>query len=125
MSFGPPIIHEGPGGELHIDFPLMYQGYGIDRVHFDPKAMNPSPKGRPVHCHVEGGIDIREVEEVMYKVVKELRVIDAAEFRGPEDCWAVPLAWKNLIIAHVKVSRDGREIVPDYPLTEEVRRHVY
>jgi len=25
---------------------------------------------------------------------------------------------------HVKVSYDGEEIIPDYKLTEEVRRHV-
>nr|CCE69870.1 TPA: hypothetical protein PAB0324.1n [Pyrococcus abyssi GE5] len=34
------------------------------------------------------------------------------------------MAWESFIIMHVKVSFEGERIVPDYPLTEEVRRNV-
>ncbi len=124
FSAGPPLIHVGLRGEIHIDVPLMYQGYGLDRIHYDPKARQPSPKGRPVHCFdVEKPSD-EEVKEIMNRVISESRVIEAAEFRDPEDCWVVPLAWGPFIIAHVRVSRDGRELIPDYGLTAEVKRHV-
>ncbi len=59
------------------------------------------------------------------EIVGELRALDAAEYREPERCWAVPLAWGPYLVAHVKVSSDGKEVVPDYGLTEEVRRYVY
>nr|QEK14175.1 hypothetical protein FPV09_02535 [Thermococcus aciditolerans] len=44
-------------------------------------------------------------------------------FREPENCWVVPVAWKSFIILHVRVSADEKELIPDYGLTEEVRRH--
>ncbi len=120
---GPPLIHRGPGGEVHIDIPLMYNGYALDRIHYDPVRKEFAPKGGPVH--VSGvTIDRSEVVENVKKMVRELRVIDAVEYREPEDAWVVPLAWKHYIVAHVKVSSDGEELIPDYPLTEELSRDV-
>lgn len=121
---GPPIIHVGIRGELHIDVPLMYQSYGLDRMHYDPKAKQPSPKGRPVHCFDVEKPSEDEIKEIMDGVISESRVVEAAEFKDPEGCWVVPLAWGPYIIAHVKVTRNGKELIPDYGLTAEVRRHV-
>ncbi len=120
---GPPIIRSGPAGEVHVDVPLMYQNFALDRVHYDPYLKAPSPKGRPVRAW---GVSVNadEVRNVMEQILKELRVIDAAEYREPESAWAIPIAWKLIIVAHIKVSSDGKEIVPDYGLTEEVRRYV-
>ncbi len=70
-------------------------------------------------------VDVGVVRKVMEGVLREARVIDAAEFREPEDAWVVSLAWKYIIIAHIRVSSDGGELIPDYGLTEEVRRHVF
>ncbi len=121
---GPPIIHRGPAGDVHVDVPLMYHDFALDRVHFDPVMRCPSPKGRPARAWgVE--VDVSLVRRVMEEVLGEVRVIDAVEFREPEDAWIVPLAWKHIIIAHIRVSSNGEELIPDYGLTEEVRRHVY
>ncbi len=121
---GPPIVHRGPTGDVHVDVPLMYHDFALDHVHFDPVMRCPSPKGRPARAWgVE--VDADFVRKVMEEVLKEIRVIDAAEFREPEDAWVVPLAWKHVIIAHIRVSSDGEELIPDYGLTEEVRRHVF
>ncbi len=121
---GPPIIHCGPAGDVHVDVPLMYHDFALDRVHFDPIMRCPSPKGRP--ARVWGAeVDSNLVKKIMEEVLREVRVIDAAEFREPEDAWVVPLAWKHIIIAHIRVSSDGGELIPDYGLTEEVRRHVF
>jgi len=60
----------------------------------------------------------------MEEVLREARVVDAVEYRESEDAWAVPLAWRHIIIAHVKVTYDASQLVPDYGLTGEVRRNV-
>ena len=125
FSAGPPLIHTGMKGEVHIDIPLMYRGYGIDRIHFDPKTREPSPKGRPINCTGIKPPTPEEIRRIIDEALKELWVVEAAEFREPEDCWIVPLAWGPFIIAHVKITRDGHEIIPDYGLTAEVKRHVY
>ncbi|NPA47693.1 MAG: hypothetical protein GXO14_03480 [Thermococci archaeon] len=118
---GEPIVHRGP--LVHADVPVLYLDFAIDRVHYDPRTGAPSPKGNPVHVRIEGDLRPDEIIESVEKALKEARVIDACEFRGPEDCWVVPVAWKSFIIMHVRVSADGSELIPDYGLTEEVRRH--
>ncbi|MCD6245097.1 MAG: hypothetical protein J7J65_07710 [Candidatus Korarchaeota archaeon] len=123
LSPGPALIARGPGGELHVDVPLMYQSYALDRIHFDPVAMEPSPKGRPVRAFKES-ISREEVANVMDSIIRELKVLEGAEYREPERAWIVPLAWGPYIVAHVRVSSEGNEIIPDYGLTEEVRRYV-
>ena len=118
---GWPIVKRGLR-EVHVDLPIMYIDFAVDRVHYDPILKAPSPKGRPVR--VEREIKLEEIRNAIEKALREAYVIEAAEFREPEDAWVIPVAWKKMIILHVKVSRDGEEIVPDYGLTEEVRRHV-
>ncbi|MEB2837193.1 MAG: hypothetical protein GSR80_001437 [Desulfurococcales archaeon] len=120
---GPPIIHRGPAGDVHVDLPLIYQGFALDRIHYDPVSRSPSPKGRPVHAMLRD-VDPSSIAGEAEAILGELRVLDAAEYRGPEAAWAVPVAWRSFIVAHIKVSGDGGEIVPDYGLTEEVRRLV-
>ena len=119
---GPVIIHRGPRGELHCDIPLMYQGFALDRIHYDPWRNMPLPKGAP---HIVGKVGEPEILlENLRGIVSELRVLDAAEFRGPERAWAVPVAWKTLLVAYIKIDEKGEEVVPDYPLTDEVMRRV-
>nr|WP_297521855.1 hypothetical protein [Thermococcus sp.] len=103
-----------------IDVPILYLDFAIDRMHFNPLSGTPLPKGFPGHFWES---ECSSAEEKTREVLKGLKVIDACEFREPEDCWVVPLAWKSFIVIHVRVSRDGKELVPDYGLTEEVRRH--
>ncbi|MDK2384043.1 MAG: hypothetical protein QI199_04445, partial [Candidatus Korarchaeota archaeon] len=122
LSAGPALIRGDPGG-WHVDIPVMYQGYALDRIHLDVDKMEPSPKGRPVRSSRE--MDPSEIKGRAEEIVRELRVLDAAEYREPDRCWVVPLAWGPYLVAHVRVSSDGREVVPHYGLTEEVRRNVY
>jgi len=113
---GEPIIHPD-----HVDVPVFYLNFAIDRVHYDEKAKVPRPKGVPSHGST--AVNPREAREVIERVLKEARVLDAVEFREPEDCWVVPVAWKSFIILHVRVSREGEELIPGYDLTEGVRRY--
>ncbi len=103
-----------------IDVPIFYLDFAIDRMHFNPLSETPLPKGFPGQFR---DFECPSVEEKAREVLKELKVMEACEFREPEDCWVVPLAWKSFIVLHVRVSRDREELVPDYGLTEEVRRH--
>ncbi len=123
LYIGPIFADRGPMGDVHIDIPLMYQEFALDRIHYDPVANTFSPKGRPVHAVVTT-LDLKSVQSIAEKYIKELRVVDAVEYREPERAWAVPLAWRSFIVAHVRVSHDGEEIIPDYGLTEEIRRRI-
>ena len=123
ITFGPPIIRYGPGGEVSVDVPLIYQGFAIDRMHYDVTLKSPSPKGRPPRA-VGVKVSREEVVKNVSGIIKELRVIDAAEYRDPEQAWAVPIAWRSIIVAHIKINYSGDSVVPDYGLTEELRRRV-
>ncbi len=123
ITVGPPLIEKVPGGLLKIDVPLLYNGFAIDRVHFNPVTMTPSPKGLPLRVYSEPPTP-SAVTRAMEAVISELRVLEAAEYREPETAWAIPLAWKTLLIAHLKIRDTTWEIVPDYPLTEELRRRL-
>ncbi len=122
FTAGVPIIKMGAGGEVHVDVPVMYMDFAVDRIHYDLHADAPSPKGRPVRARAE--VDSQKVREAVERVLKEANVIEAAEFREPEDAWVIPVAWNKIIIMHIKVSENGEEIIPDYGLTDEVRRYI-
>jgi len=111
---GEPIVYPD-----HVDVPVLYLDFAIDGIHYDPRTKSPRPKGAPYHGEPSTGGARERVDEIL----GEARVIEGAEFREPEDCWIVPVAWKSFIILHVRVSADGSELIPDYHLTEEVRRH--
>ncbi len=121
FTAGVPVIRRGPAG-AHVDVPVMYMDFAVDRIHYDPRFGMPSPKGRPVKVH--GDVHPGEVRRAVEVVLREIRALEAAEFREPEGVWVVPVAWNRFIVMHVRVSHDGEEIVPDYGLTEEVRRYV-
>ncbi len=122
LTAGVPIIRRGPAGEVHVDVPVMYMDFAVDRIHYDPESKMPSPKGRPVRVY--GDAHPEEVRKTVGDILKEVYAIEAAEFREPEKTWIIPVAWNKLIIMHIRVSHNGEELVPDYRLTEEVRRHV-
>lgn len=122
FTVGVPIIRRGPKGDVHVDVPVMYTDFAIDRIHYDPQSKMPSPKGRPVRAYSD--VSSKEVRGIIEDILKESYVIEAAEFREPENAWVIPVAWNRLIIMYIKVSYDGEELIPDYRLTEEVRRYV-
>ena len=120
-STGPLIARRGPGG-VEVLVPLIYQGVALDLIALDPESLAPLPRG----AHLLGASepDPSRAREAVARLVEELRVLDAAEYREPEDAWVVPLAWRSLIVGHVKVSGDGRLILPDRRATDELRRHL-
>jgi len=122
FTAGIPIIKRGPKGDVRVDVPVMYMDFAIDRIHYDPQSRTVSPKGRPIRTYSD--VNSQEVRRIIESILKEAYVNEAAEFREPENAWIIPVAWSKLIIMHIKVSQNGEELIPDYGLTEEVRRHV-
>ncbi|MEB3845291.1 MAG: hypothetical protein LRS48_06420 [Desulfurococcales archaeon] len=115
-----PILRGPPGGP--VDVPVFYEGVPLDIIHYDPYRKAPSPKGRPVHYPAE--VDEHEVRSIIGRVLRESYALMGAEYREPEKAWIVPVAWRNLIILHVRVSWDGGGLLPDPGLEARLRRIV-
>ena len=125
LLVGPPISRPGPAG-LAVDVPIMYNGFAVDRMHFDPYRLEPLPKGCPEPLRVGGhraGVDWGLVREAAERVLREAKVLGGAEYERPRRAWRVPVAWRSLIVFHLKIGGDGR-VIPDEPLTLELRRHL-
>lgn len=60
------------------------------------------------------------VEQRLREIALELVVLDGAEFREPEFCWSLPIAHQGRIVADIKVSADGKTIVPNRKAAEEL-----
>jgi len=122
FTAGVPIIKKSPKGEVHVDVPVMYMDFAIDKIHFDVQSKTPSPKGRSVG--IGGGAEPQEIRKAVEKILKEAKVVEAVEFREVEKAWIIPVVWNKVVVMHIKISQDGERIIPDYKLTEEVRRYV-
>ncbi len=102
-----------------IDVIITYDGLAVDVVHYDPYTKTPSPKGRPV----EYSSDVNPVEVLrnVNRALEEAYVLKGAEYRKPEDAWVVPVAWRNMIILHLKISGDGGRLIADPGLQRRLR----
>ena len=63
------------------------------------------------------------VKREFSSVVGTLRVLNGAEYREREAVWAIPIACRGAIVAHLKVSRDGTRVMPNYPEEQEMRAY--
>ncbi|MCE4619818.1 MAG: hypothetical protein F7C33_02220 [Desulfurococcales archaeon] len=107
---------------------MLYDGFAVDRMHFNPWTLEPLPKGCPEPpsqgpFRAERPWGAEEVRSAAEKVLSEARVLDAAEYEAPRRTWRVPVAWRSLIVIHLRIDESGR-VVPDEPLTMELRRRL-
>ncbi len=110
---------------IEVKVPLMYNGFVLDLIHFDPISFTVLPKGIPGVMGEPGiTIDLEKVKEKTEEAIRNLVVLSGVEFREPEDAWVVPAAYNHLIIAHIRVSADGTALMPDYHATTEMRFNV-
>ena len=122
---GNPWKRVHPHRRIEIKVPLMYNGFVLDLIHFDPVSFLLLPKGLPgVMTELTLSVDLKKIKQVMENAIKEFIILPGVEFREPEDIWIVPVAYKNLIVAHIRVSEDGSSLVPDYHATTEMRFNV-
>ena len=121
LAVGKVWRHTAPRGELEIKGALNLDGEAVCVLHFSPEDGSLLPKG--LHALAEGKPEaISIVESKLKKVSEDLTVLDGAEFREPESCWAIPVAHQGRIVAHLKVSADGSKILPDRKAIEESGR---
>src|SRR5271170_2697767 len=111
--------NRAPHGEHEIKGVLMYEGKAVSLLHFSPEDGSLLPKG--LHALSLGKSDALPIVEARLKQIpQEISVLDGAEFREPESCWAVPIAHQGRIVGHLKVSADSNRILPDRKATDEL-----
>jgi hypothetical protein len=111
--------HRTPHGANEIKGSLLFDDSPVVVLHFSPEDGSILPKG--LHGLTEGRSDIIALVEARLKdIPQQLNVLDGAEFREPESCWAVPIVHQGRIVAHLKISSDGTQILPDKKAVEEL-----
>jgi len=97
----------------------MFEDKAVSLLHFSPEDGSLLPKG--LHALSAGKSDVLAIVEAkLRQIPKEISVLDGAEFREPESCWAVPIAHQGRIVGHLKVSADSNTILPDRKATDEL-----
>jgi len=115
-------ILKGPAGEIVLKAGLIYQGRCVSTLEFDPETGALLPVG--YHSFYLGtAISRQKVEQSLAGILGNLRSLDGVEYAERESAWRVPLVVHDMIVAHLKISRDGRRILPDYPAEQEMRAY--
>jgi len=113
--------HRGPHGETEMKASLTLDNVAVVVLHFSLEDGSLLPKG--LHGISEGKPGVVSLIETRLKEIpQKLIVLEGAEFREPESCWAVPLAHEGRIVGHLKVSSDGTTILPDKRAAEDLDR---
>ncbi len=99
---------------------LLHERTAVAVLHFNPADGSLLPPG----LHPIAGITAVPVESIrnnLPTIIRDLEVLNGAEYREPESVWVVPLAYKGMIVAHLKIYVDGIHVVPDYPASREMQ----
>ncbi len=112
-------VQRTPTGELIIKGAILYEGIAVGAIEFDPFYGTALPKGYNPH-RLNQTVSLDVVKNKLAEIVSNLEVLNGAEYREPEYCFVVPLAYCGKIVAHIKVYCDGVHIVPDYPVSQEM-----
>lgn len=121
LTAGIVWTHTSPRGEPEIKGALLYEGKPAVVLHFSTEDGSILPRG--LHSYSQPGAElIAQVKDNLPGFPSKLTVLEGAEFREPEYCWALPVAFKGRIVGHIKVSAQGDGIVPDKKAQEEMSR---
>ena len=123
LSAGKVWSMTGPRGEVEVKAAIVYDGTAVAVLHFNPSSGSILPLGIDV---IETGVSPQLIENIKRKlptIVSSLKILNGAEFRAPESAWCIPLAYKNMIVAHLKIYSDGIHIIPDYPANQEMQAY--
>ena len=110
----------GPRGEVEIKAAILYEGAVVAVVRFNPVDGSVLPLG--LHPVVSAtAAQIENIKREFPIIIRALEILNGAEYREPENVWAVPLAYKDMIVSHLKIYVDGIHVVPDYPANQEMQ----
>lgn len=109
--------HIAPKGEFEIKGSLLLGQQVVMALHFSSDG---SILPRGLHSLSAGNRELHiKIQARLKDIVGELTVLEGAEFRAPENCWAVPLAHSGRIVAHIRVSADGSTVLEDKRVAAE------
>lgn len=112
--------HKAPHG-FEIKGALTLNNSPVVVINFSPEDGSVLPKG--LHGYSEGTAEvIALIKNGLGDFPAKLSVLAGAEFREPESCWAVPLVVDGRIVAHIRVSSDGSNILPDKPAIDQIQK---
>ncbi len=111
-----------PRGEIDMKAGLIYRGTVVAVLHLNPEDGTVLPLGMPPRI-CSNVMDMASIKARLSGMAEQLKVMDVAEFIGPEGCWSFPVVLGNTIVSHLKVYYDGIHIVPDYPADQEMTRY--
>jgi hypothetical protein len=111
--------HKTPHGDVEIKGSLLLDDSPVIVLHFSTEDATILPKG--LRALTEGKANIISLVEARLKEIpQQITILDGAEFREPESCWAVPVVHQGRIVGHLKVSSDGDRILPDRKAVDEL-----
>ncbi|WDN88001.1 hypothetical protein BuS5_00969 [Desulfosarcina sp. BuS5] len=123
LSAGKVWSMTGLRGEVEVKAAIVYDGTAVAVLHFNPSSGSILPLG--IHV-VETGVSPQIIENIkrnIATIVSSLKILNGAEYRAPESAWYIPLASKNMIVAHLKIYTNGIHIIPDYPANQEMQAY--
>ncbi len=120
LSISKIWINTAPMGEKEVKGALIYNNFAIGPVNFSALTGEILPKG--FHQRVfKVTVDVDKIASNFQNILKNLTIASGVEYREPEACFVIPIIYNGKIISEIKVFNDGRHVIPDYPLTEELR----
>ncbi len=114
LSAGKIWTFVGPGGVQQIKGAILYRGRVIAVVNFSPSDGRVLPMGFIIPSSQVTPEALKEAQFLLPQVVKNIVVLDGAEYLAPENSWAIPLSYNGMIVGKMKIYYDGVHVVPDY-----------
>jgi hypothetical protein len=108
-----------PGGELEIKAGLLYEGVAVAVLHFNPRDGSLLPLGVNPRVY-QSSVQIQAIKNRLDAVIRDLKILPAAEFVEPEASWSFPIAAGDTMVARLKVYYDGIYVMQDYPANQEM-----
>ncbi|RLC30594.1 MAG: hypothetical protein DRH37_05010 [Deltaproteobacteria bacterium] len=122
FTAGEVWVSRGPAGDQVIEAVIMYQGVPVSVLAFDTVDGAILPCGyRPRMFNAVVAVD--RVKQELPGIMRDLNVLNGAEYCEPENSWVIPLAIRGRIVAHVKIYRDAVHILPDYAVARAMQTH--
>jgi len=119
LAPGKVWVMRAPGGELEIKAGLLYGGVTVAVLHFNPRDGSLLPLGVNPRVY-QSSVQIQAIKNRLDAVIRDLKILPAAEFVEPEASWSFPIAAGDIMVARLKVYYDGIHVMQDYPANQEM-----
>lgn len=108
-----------PAGEIEIKGGIVYQNRVIGVIAFNPIDGNILPCGYKPKVFTPN-IEVGQIKNKLNEIIKELKVVEAVEYREPENAWIIPITYRGIRVSELKITGNGEYIIPDYVADQEM-----